>query len=393
MGWLRDPMAGLLDRIDRRRWPAAAALVAAGLAAAWALALSSGSLTAVSRHWFYLPVVFAAVRFGLPGALIGGTTAAVLAGPAVFTVDGAASWETWAARGAFFVAVGVLVAELVAVVRAGQSRAIELAEQEKTLAYQRAALIQTVSHEFRTPLTLLHGGIQTLDARRDEVSERLRPLIDSLARAEHRLEEMVSVVLGAADALDAADRLTAEPVDVDLLLTTVVRSLHRADAATRVVTRIGPDARVVVTVPGYLQLALRCVTDNALRFSPADRPVIISVARHADEVVLAVRDHGCGIDPDFLDEAFQPFTQFDASARRTHGGLGIGLFTARTVIERLNGTIGIHVDDDAASSGTTIQIVLPQRRDADRRGRLRSGPPDIRIDRTETVETPLDVSR
>lgn len=70
------------------------------------------------------------------------------------------------------------------------------AGEQKQLAHQRAALIQTVSHVFRIPLTILHGRIQTLEAGREEIAERIRPLIVSLARAEARWDEMVSVVAG-----------------------------------------------------------------------------------------------------------------------------------------------------------------------------------------------------
>lgn len=369
---MRVQVAGLVDRIDRRRWWVAAVLVVVGLLAAWTLALWSGSLTAVSRHWFYVPVVFAAVRFGVPGGLLAGVLAGLLAGPAVFTVDGSAgAYEVWGVRGAFFVGVGVFVGGLVSLVRASQRRELQLAEQEKRLTSQRAALIQTVSHEFRTPLTVLHGGIQTLERRQDEVSERLRPLIASLARAESRLEEMVTVVLATADAMDVSQRLSAEPVRLTALVQSVVASLDHAGGTRRVAFEIDVDAEVLVTVPGYLQLALRCVVDNALRFSPADRPVTVSATRSAGSVRIGVRDHGEGIDPDFLDEAFQPFTQGDASSRRRHGGLGMGLFTARRIIDRLDGTISIRTAREPGQAGTTVEIVLPQRREADRARRAR----------------------
>lgn len=370
MDRLRVPIASLVDRIDQRRWWVAAGLVGAGLAGAWWLALSSASLTAVSRHWFYVPVVFAAVRFGLPGALITGTAAALLGGPAVFTVDGAAAaYDVWATRGAFFLGVGVFVAGLLAIVRVSQRQAVALAEQEKRLVYQRSALIQTVSHEFRTPLTILHGGIQTLDRRQDEIGERLRPLIASLARAERRLDEMVSVVLATAEAMDASQRLTTEPVSVVGLVDAVTASLDRPDAARRVITDVAPDAQVVVTVPGYLQLALRCVIDNALRFSPADRPVTVTATRTTGAVTIAVHDEGPGIHEGFLEEAFGPFTQGDPSSQRAHGGLGIGLFTARRIVDRLGGSIRIDPTDDQV--GTSVEIVVPQQRHSDTAGRLR----------------------
>lgn len=368
MDRVRAQVAFLVDGIDRRRRWVAVALVVLGLGGAWALALSSGSLTAVSRHWFYLPVVFAAVRFGLAGALVSGVAAALLAGPAVLTAPGAASaHRLWLTRGSFFVVVGVFVAGLIAVLRDSQRQALELAEQEQRRATQHATLIQTVSHEFRTPLTILHGGIQTLARRQDEVGERLRPLIGGLERAERRLDELVSIVLTTAEAMDEDQRLAAEPVALVPLVGELAESLRHVGGRQRVVAEIAADAQTLVTVPGYLQLALRCVIDNGLRFSPADRPVTVTATRRADALAIAVHDHGDGFDPDFRDQAFEAFTQADPSSRRTHGGLGMGLFTARQVADRLNGTISIrHGDGDRGT--TIVELVLPQQRDTDRVG-------------------------
>lgn len=370
MGRVRDGAVRMVDHIDRRSWWVAIALTGLGLAGAWWLALSSASMTAVSRHWFYLPVVFAAVRFGLPGALITGTAGGLLAGAAVFTVDGAATaYGVWVPRAAFLTGVGTFVAALVTVVRDSQHQALHIAGEQKQLAYQRAALIQTVSHEFRTPLTILHGGIQTLEARREEIGERIRPLITSLARAEARLDEMVSVVLATAEALDASQKLEAEPVVLGRLIDDTAATLEQLDGPTRMTTRIDVGAEVVVTVPGYLQVALRCVLDNALKFSPRDREVAVSATRRAEAVTISVQDHGPGIEPEFLDRAFQAFTQADDTARRTHGGLGVGLFTARSMTERLGGSI--RIADPSPGGGSTIVIELPQQRAGDRTRRVR----------------------
>src|SRR5262249_11504802 len=93
------------------------------------------------------------------------------------------------------------------------------------------------------------------------------------------------------------------------------------------------------------QIAWNLLT-NSVKFTEPDGLIHIRIERDASDVRMRVEDSGVGIDPAFLPHVFEPFRQADASATRSHGGLGLGLSLVRHLVELPGGTI------DAESPGT-----------------------------------------
>jgi len=105
--------------------------------------------------------------------------------------------------------------------------------------------------------------------------------------------------------------------------------------------------------PGLLERAVANVIANALAWSPPDRPVQVTAARHGDRVALQVIDHGPGIPASDRDRLFQPFQRLgDASS----GGVGLGLAVARGFLDAMHGQI---VPEDTPGGGLTMRIRLP----------------------------------
>lgn len=96
--------------------------------------------------------------------------------------------------------------------------------------------------------------------------------------------------------------------------------------------------------------------DNAMKFSPEGTPVDIQGRRHGDRVEVRVGDQGTGMTPSFLERAFEAFTQEDVSTVREKGGLGIGLFVARNLLNELGGSIAIVV---RPQGGTEVVLSIP----------------------------------
>ena len=96
------------------------------------------------------------------------------------------------------------------------------------------------------------------------------------------------------------------------------------------------------------------VVDNAVKWSPADRPVRISAASSGDAVVMRVVDQGPGIDPDEIDAVFEPFQRLgDTSANE---GLGLGLAVARGFADLMGGSLEL---EDTPGGGTTFILTMP----------------------------------
>ncbi len=230
---------------------------------------------------------------------------------------------------------------------------LDLASRERQLDEQRAALVQLVSHELRTPLTVIRGSVETLQARRGSIDPELRRLVDATARATGRLEELLEVVLAATDEL-TGEQAHATPVDVAKLVEHAAASLHAR--LTRRLDLDMPEDPKLVTIEPYLWLTVRCLLDNAARFSPAEEPILVRYERVDDVGVLSLHDNGPGLPEGFDARAFEPFTQADASLVRTHHGLGMGLYTARRLTRRLGGELDLSSSD---TGGVTASIRLP----------------------------------
>ncbi|MBW3665580.1 MAG: HAMP domain-containing histidine kinase [Actinobacteria bacterium] len=350
--------AWIVSGLDRLHPSVVVIVTVALLLIAWLVTLASGGTKTAFLHLFYLPILLSAVRWGVGSALLTAIAATLLSGPLMPLDVGAdlpQPMTNWLTRGAFFVLVGMFVGALTGWVRAAGRRETALAEHERDLAIQRAAIIQTVSHEIRTPLTVIAGVAELLHHREDLVSERGRPLVDSLQRSTLRFRAMADMMLAAAEAGDEA-RIHPVTCTLNDVVTDTLSHLPGRVDAQRVLTSGDALLDEVLTVPEYVKLALRCVIDNALRFSPPQTPVEVVAARCGSRVRIEVRDRGPGIDPTFRDRAFEAFTQSDQSTTREIEGIGLGLYTARRLVNRLGGTIDLQ---PRQPTGTTATVEIP----------------------------------
>lgn len=341
----------------------ATAAIVAGLAASWFITRGAGGVDRLPPHVFYLPIIFAAVRFGAWGAVAAGIAAGLLAGPALpLVVDEGLGQAPayWAARTIAFVGLGALIAVLTGRIQRTFQREVELARQEAEIAARSAAIIQTVSHELRTPLTIISGTARTLEER-GMVKEAGRPLLESLTSANRRLSALVETVLAVAEPPAQGRRMTHTRVGVGEVVERAMAGALVGETLGRLSVR-GLDAQTVETEPEVLVRILEVLLDNAIRFSPPGTPIEVRAERLPGAVAIVARDHGPGIDPSFIDRAFDPFTQADQSTTRRIGGLGLGLFVARTLTHRLGGEIHIRRPD---GGGAEVRITLPQRRAGD----------------------------
>ena len=237
-----------------------------------------------------------------------------------------------------YVALFRIVATASRRLRRQADRELRLANEERDLALRKAAVIATVSHEFRTPLTIIEGVSSTLQ-RHDLVAGDGHSLLDSLRNASHRLHDLVEDLLATAEGIERQAEMERRPVELREVIQGVVDGLSSFDAHSRVRVVAIADGDTVMNDPAMLTALLRHIIENALKFSPPGSAVDISIARTSGEVEVRVRDRGPGIDPEFMERAFDPFTQEDQSSTRAKSGLGIGLFAARKIADLIGGRV------------------------------------------------------
>ncbi len=234
-----------------------------------------------------------------------------------------------------------------------------LYEQERALAQMKDDFIAHVSHELRTPLHTLRGFIQLL--RSGKVAE---PEVqqDFLARAAHdadRLTEQVSELLEAAQIDANGLRLDYELVDVGIVVQQTLDSVKiiADDRGVELQNLVPPQGMVIQSEERRLRQVVRNLVENAVQFSEAGSSVVVDAANGAGELRLTVRDHGPGIPPQALDKLFDRFYQLENPARRERGGVGLGLYITRMIVEAHGGRIEV---ESAVGKGSTFQAILPR---------------------------------
>ena len=236
---------------------------------------------------------------------------------------------------------------------------IEDITERRRLDKMKNQFIATVSHELRTPLTsingslgLLAGGVVgELPAPANALLETAQRNVQRLATLINDLLDMEKLVAGKMPMNLAAQPLTPLVVEaIDSMAGYGEQHGVRIEATPQ-----WPEVRVNVDGQRLIQ-ALTNLMSNAVKFTPKDRPVEISVTHQQSTVNISVRDHGPGVDPDFQPHLFKRFSQADASDTRKLPGTGLGLAITREIAQQLGGEVYYR---DADGGGGEFIIELP----------------------------------
>jgi PAS domain S-box-containing protein len=229
-----------------------------------------------------------------------------------------------------------------------------LLERLRELDALKARLIANVSHEFRTPLTLILGAVERrLETTTAPADRADLELVTRNARVLLRLVE---------DLLDIskleAGRLVPRYGEVDLArLARVTASLFEVAARERQVslTVDAPERLEAQLDPDKVQRVLTNLLSNALKATPRAGVVRCAVTRRLDDVVVEVRDSGPGVPQALRERVFEPFFQVEATPS---GGTGLGLAIVREFAAMHGGAVTV---DQAPEGGARFTLVLPLR--------------------------------
>jgi len=348
-----DAIGRTIGAVAAMRRGRAVALIAWTIAFGWLWVYLAGGVSHVPPHWFYVPILLAATRFGIGGAVVTAACAGLVAGPLMPADVGSGTAQLPSdqiVRALWFVVIGGLMGAIVRRLERSLAQEAELARREVELAAHKAAVIATVSHEFRTPLAVLLGSSKMLLAG-GASPEAERALLEGIASSSRRLSDLVTTVLVVSEGPLVAEELIRVETPLRRVVSNVVTGTDPGQAP-RVRVEVG-DLRIE-TAPAALETLLRQLVDNALKFSPPDASVEVRGRSLPDgRVELIVDDRGPGIDPGFLPSAFEPFTQQDEAHTRSAGGLGIGLFVALRLADHL----GAELDLRPRDGGGTAAVV------------------------------------
>ncbi len=248
------------------------------------------------------------------------------------------------------VAAGILVLAL------GAGLIARSFTREAELSDLKSRFISGISHELKTPLSLLRLYSEMLEVGRVKESDR-KEFYRRLRQQSEALGDMLEEVLDFSR-LEAEQRRphrqSCSPGDI---AQEAIDMLTAHGASPREVTlEIGPDLPRVEADRRGLVRAVYNLLDNAAKYGAADHPIAVRAERRNGSVALEVRDRGEGIEEDEISRIFERFYRGRAARAASVKGTGLGLSLAETVVKAHEGRI---VVETAPGVGSTFTILLP----------------------------------
>lgn len=234
----------------------------------------------------------------------------------------------------------------------------------KRLEHVRRDFVANVSHELKTPIASIKGFVETLlDGAMDDPADNSR-FLGIVARQADRLAAIVDdlLALSQIEQSEGAGNLPVENVPVASILTAVTLDCGPRAADRSIRLEVDCPANLAATLNAALvEQAVINLVDNALKYSESGKTVWLSAAASEPpgprELVLCVRDEGCGIEPIHLPRLFERFYRVDKARSRNLGGTGLGLSIVKHIVQAHTGAVSV---DSEPGVGTTFTIRLPR---------------------------------
>jgi two-component system phosphate regulon sensor histidine kinase PhoR len=225
----------------------------------------------------------------------------------------------------------------------------------------RREFVANVSHEFRTPLSIINGYLETLQEG-GVGREMMRKSITVMRRHADRLNHLIEDLLTISRMEEKGGSLETIPTDVGVLLTNVIEHLESEvkERGARVRLEV-PSGLPAINVDGYrIEQAFSNLLVNALRHGVSQEggggDVVISVLLQGSEMAISFRDQGPGIPLHDQEHIFERFYRVGGDRARHTGGTGLGLSIVKNVVQAHRGRVAL---SSRPGEGSTFTIFLP----------------------------------
>ncbi|MEL6149455.1 MAG: PAS domain-containing sensor histidine kinase [Chloroflexota bacterium] len=320
------------------------------------LGLKDGEAVGRSAYDLYgdYPVLIAKMERTLAGKEAGTSTQVEVMGRYFLLWDMPVWGKSGAVEGLLGVAIDLTEQREAEAIIAEKGRLEHDNRTLRQLNDMKTRFMNMVSHEFRTPLTIIQSSAELLQHYSDRLTDEKRHhhqhnitsqiahLRTMLARMERGLETQANPPVPVR-----------HPTDINNLLEAVLVQFREAYPERTYTLSVPEHLPIVDLDETLLAEALHSLLDNATQYSKPQTPITITV-EYKEQLQISVKDEGMGIAEHELEHIFQPF--FRTHAAETIAGTGIGLTIVRHVIEAHGGTVAAHSKPDR---GTTVTLSIP----------------------------------
>ncbi len=314
------------------------------------------------RELYFLPVILAGVWFGLKGGLATSVSITVLYLPIIVS-----NWNGFSPNDSDKV-LEIFLLNMVAIVLgliSDRRKAQEIArieaermarEQAEDTARVKSDFLSITSHELKTPLISIIGyNDLLLDGVAGSLNEEQVDALKKIDKNSKKLLEIINSILNVT----RSDMQSVEHRSIDISqFIEEIKSENRdsiESSGLDFVWDIDPQLHVIQTDQEKVKIILNNLISNAVKFT--ERGNVVVAAHKKDKVVeICVSDTGIGIPKQDIPIIFDPFRQVESSLTREHGGVGLGLFVVKQLLDLMGGTINV---ESEVGSGSTFCVCIP----------------------------------
>lgn len=227
-------------------------------------------------------------------------------------------------------------------------------QTEQELLQRRTRFLEMITHEYRTPLSVIRTNLDILEDRGGAAADTLRPYLDKMRRGVVRLVEVMEVALARVRQDEQLTESKFSAQRLAPLLREVLAETRGLRPERTIDAEIADEAWEVCGDAQLLKTAILNLLDNAIKYSPPDTPIRVSLTGESAEAVIRIRDQGQGIPAAEMAKVFDKY--YRGSRSSGSSGAGIGLYLVRRIIEQHHGSVALASE---ATGGITAKVVLP----------------------------------
>lgn len=229
--------------------------------------------------------------------------------------------------------------------------------REREIDRMKTNFVSSVSHELRTPLTAIKAYAETMLRNPNMPEQTMREFLTIIDEESDILKNLIESLLEISRIESGAVKFSREPVDISAVINQVLLGLqHLADKKNiQLKTDIGGELGQLQGDEGKIQSMVMNLVNNAIKFTPEDGEVSISVRREGQELIILVSDTGMGIPKEALPKIFDRFYRVHQSCKGIPG-TGLGLAIVKEIVNMHKGRIEV---ESKVGQGTTFTIFLP----------------------------------
>jgi two-component system CheB/CheR fusion protein len=227
-------------------------------------------------------------------------------------------------------------------------------EDQKQEMERKDEFIGVASHELKTPLTSLKGYLQLISYKKGELPPPVKQYIDKAIVALNKLQNLVNDLLDVSKINAGRLEYSMEPVNLTELLKSCIDSAKHVFPSFEFINDLDGEVMVNGNAERLEQVVMNLI-NNAVKYSPTSRTVIIKVSKNDSSVRVYVTDFGIGLTDKQQERIFERFYRVE-DKKYMSSGLGMGLYISHEIIKHHNGKIGVQSE---LGQGSTFYFDLP----------------------------------